>query len=79
LRWHRVAFLARVCRCRVAAVDAVPEKVAPAACAVVSDDRETILLTFYAADGAACGLELDPVHAVGLATRLLEAASIKLR
>jgi hypothetical protein len=58
--------------------DAAPEDVAPAARAVVSDDGEKIALTFYAADGAACGLELDPVHAVALAGRLIEAASVRL-
>jgi hypothetical protein len=62
----------------IAAVDAVPEDVAPAARAVVSGG-ETIRLTFYAADGAACGLELAPAHAVSLAGRLIEAASSRLR
>jgi hypothetical protein len=51
----------------IAAVDAVPEDVADAARAVVSDDGETIQLMFYGEDGAACGLELAPAHAVALA------------
>jgi hypothetical protein len=62
----------------ISAVDAVPEEVDPADRAVVSDDGETIFLTFYAADGAACGLELAPAHAVALAGRLIEAASARL-
>jgi hypothetical protein len=63
----------------ISAVDAVPEDVADAAPAVVADDGETIRLTFYSADGAACGIELVPAHAVALAGRLLDAASARLR
>jgi hypothetical protein len=63
----------------IGAVDAVPEdEVEPAARAVVADDGTAIKLMFYSADGAACGLELDPAHAVSLAGRLLEAASARL-
>jgi hypothetical protein len=62
----------------IAAVDAVPEDVVPAARAVVSDDGEAIRLVFYGEDGATCGLELDPAHAVRLAGRLIEAASARL-
>ena len=63
----------------IAAVDAVPGEVAPAARAAVADDGEVIRLVFYAEDGAACGLELAPAHAVRLAGRLIAAASAKLR
>jgi hypothetical protein len=63
----------------LAAVDAVPVDVALAARAVVSDDGKVIRLMFYAEDGAACGLELDPAHAVSLAGRLIEAALARLR
>ena len=63
----------------IAAVDAVPEDVAVAARAVVADDGTAIKLMFYAEDGAACGLELDPAHAVALAGRLIAAASVRLR
>jgi hypothetical protein len=62
----------------LAAVDSAPVEAVAAARAVVADDGEAIRLTFYAADGGACGLELDPAHAVRLAGRLLEAASARL-
>ena len=63
----------------ISAVDAVPEDVADAARAVVSDDGKVIRLMFYAQDGAGCGLELDPAQAMALAGRLIEAASTRLR
>jgi hypothetical protein len=62
----------------LSAVDAVPEEVTPVARAVVADDGEVIRLMFYAEDGAACGLELAPAHAVDLAARLGAAASARL-
>ena len=63
----------------IEAVAAVPEEAAPAARAAVTDDGEVIRLSFYSADGASCGLELDPAHAVDLAGRLFAAASARLR
>jgi hypothetical protein len=62
----------------LAAVDSTPIEAVVAARAVVADDGETIRLMFYSEDGAACGLELEPAHAVRLTGRLLEAASGRL-
>jgi hypothetical protein len=54
-----------------------PERVRPAARAVVSDDGVRTLLTLYREDGAATAVELNPEHAVELARRLLEASSAR--
>jgi hypothetical protein len=62
----------------LAAVDSTPIEAVAAARAVVADDGRTIRLTFYAEDGAACGLELDPAYAVALAGRLIDAASVRM-
>jgi hypothetical protein len=45
----------------------------------LAHDGKVIRLMFYAQDGAGCGLELDPAHAMALAGRLIEAASTRLR
>jgi hypothetical protein len=47
--------------------------------AVVSDDGREIRLTVYSEAGCVAAVALDPVRAVGLAAKLIEAAVPRLR
>jgi hypothetical protein len=78
LRDHLVAMQADV-GAAIEAVDRVPIEAERSGRAVVADDGERILLTFYSEAGVVAAVELGPVRAVALAGRLLEAASARLR
>ena len=63
----------------IEAVDWVPNEAQRSGRAVLADDGEWILQTFYSEAGAVATVELGPVRAVALAGRLLGTASARLR
>jgi hypothetical protein len=71
---------------RIAAIDAAlaaleeaPTEWQPASRAVVSDDGQTtIRMTLYAETGAVAAVELDPIRAITLAGKLIEAVLPRL-
>lgn len=62
----------------LAALDEATTGWEPASRAVVGDDGQTIRLTLYAETVAVAAAEIDPVHAIMLAGKLIEAALPKL-
>ena len=60
------------------ALDENPNDAQPAARAVVADDGQEIRLTLYREEGAVASAALDPIHAIGLAGRLIEMALLRL-
>jgi hypothetical protein len=63
----------------LATLDEAPTAWEPASRAVVSDDGQTIRLTLYAEIGAVAAAELDPIRAITLAGKLIEAALPRLK
>lgn len=57
------------------ALDTVPDDAAPAQRVVVVDDGHTISLALFTEAGRVAAVALDPVRAVQLANRLLDAAA----
>ena len=78
LRDHLVAMRADV-GAAIEAVDRVPIEPERSGRAVLADDGERILLTFYSETGVVAAAGFGAVRAVALAGRLLEAASARLR
>ena len=78
LRDHLVAMRADV-GAAIEAVGRVPNEAERSGRAVVADEGERILLTFYSEAGGVAAAELSPVRAVALAGRLLGTASARLR
>jgi hypothetical protein len=62
----------------LAVLDEIPTGAVPATRAVVADDDEEIRLTLYAEEGAVASAALDPIAAIGLAGKLIEAALLRL-
>ena len=62
----------------IAALDEAPTEWEPASRAVVSDDSQTIRLTLYAETGVVAAVELDPIRAITLAGKLIDAALPRL-
>jgi hypothetical protein len=60
------------------ALDRMSDETTSAARSVVSDDGSTIRLTLYSEASAVASVALDPVRAVALAGRLIEAALPRL-
>lgn len=46
---------------------------------MASDDGQTMRLTLYVETGAVAAVELDPIHAITLAGKLIEAGLSRLR
>ena len=61
------------------ALDRMPVEAEPAVRAVVSDGGVKLQQTLYAATGAVAAVELDPIRAVELASRRIEAALPRVR
>ena len=61
----------------LAVLDEIPTGAVPATRAVVDDDEE-IRLTLSGDEGAVASAALDPIHAIGLAGRLIETALLRL-
>jgi hypothetical protein len=62
----------------LAALEEAPTEGEPASRAVVSDDGRTVRLTLFAETGAVAAVELDPIRAIRLASKLIDAALPKL-
>jgi hypothetical protein len=63
----------------IEAVEGIPVGANLVTRSALPDDGEVPRLTLYAEAGAVAAVELDPVRAVGLAGRLIAAASLRLR
>jgi hypothetical protein len=62
----------------LAALDEIRNDAQPANRTVVADDGQEIRLTLYGEEGAVASAALDPIHAIGLAGRLIETALLRL-
>jgi hypothetical protein len=62
----------------LAALDEPPADVEPAGRAMVSDDGQTIRMTLYAETGTIAAVNLDPIRAITLASKLIDVALAKL-
>jgi uncharacterized membrane protein len=62
----------------LAALDEMTTDAQPATRAVVADDDKEIRLMLCAEEGAVASAALDPIAAIGLAGRLIEAALLRL-